>query len=113
MWQTSKAPECLIEPVLMELGAESVPFGMGWVRMRCPFHADSHASAAVNHELNAFSCQGCGVKGDGYALLMSRLGIGFIEAKERAMSLSVDANPKAKRKRRMSELLGNERVDTQ
>jgi hypothetical protein len=31
MWQSSKAPECPIELVLKELGADDVPFGMGWV----------------------------------------------------------------------------------
>ena len=111
MWHGSKAPECSIEAVLMDLGAVDVPFGTGWVRMRCPFHSDRRASAAVNHELNAFSCQGCGVKGDGYALLMSRLGLGFPEAKERAMTLCGEARPKVKRKRRVSELLGGRAVN--
>lgn len=31
-----------------------------WSKIRCPFHADSHASASVNLELGRFSCHaGC------------------------------------------------------
>jgi DNA primase len=43
---------------------------------------DTHASAAVNFDKNAFVCHGCGVKGDTYSLIMERERINFSEAKQ-------------------------------
>lgn len=52
----------------------------GWQKLKCPFHDDSHASATVNIEENAFNCFGCGIKGDTYKIIMEKEGIGFREA---------------------------------
>jgi DNA primase len=52
----------------------------GWKKVNCPFHDDSVASATYSTKANAFNCFGCGVKGDGYKIIMEREGIGFREA---------------------------------
>jgi DNA primase len=68
----------------------------GWSKMKCPFHEDSHASAAVNLSLNVFKCHGCQMKGDGYGIVMQREGVGFIEAisiTERILNQSGKALP--------------------
>lgn len=52
----------------------------GWAKMKCPFHNDSHASAAVLIEENIFKCHGCQMKGDGYAIIMQKEGVNFNEA---------------------------------
>jgi DNA primase len=68
----------------------------GWSKMKCPFHEDSHASAAVNLDLNVFKCHGCQMKGDGYAIIMQKEGVGFIEAisiTERVLNQSGKALP--------------------
>ena len=65
-----------IAAVLRRYGADSVPEGYGdtWRKMLCPFHPDTHASAAINEELDAFSCLACGVKGNAVTLIMDREG---------------------------------------
>ncbi len=68
-----------IKSVLEHYGA-TVQERHGWVKLRCPFHDDGHASATVNFEENAFNCFGCGVKGDTYSIIMEHEGIGFREA---------------------------------
>jgi len=68
-------PKLNIEQVLVAYGAEHVPVGDGWRKMRCPFHDDSNASAAVHHDNGAFCCHGCGVRGDGYSLIKHQLGV--------------------------------------
>ena len=52
----------------------------GWYKVQCPFHDDSHASATINIEYEAFNCFGCGAKGDAYKLIMEQEGVGFREA---------------------------------
>ena len=61
--------------------------GSGWRKMKCPFHIDSHASAAVNYDKGAFICHGCGVKGDVYSLIMYKEGGDFREAIKFAASV--------------------------
>jgi DNA primase len=68
-----------IQPILEHYGA-TVREQYGWVKLRCPFHDDGHASATVNVEENAFNCFGCGVKGDTYSIIMEQEGVGFREA---------------------------------
>jgi DNA primase len=48
--------------------------------MKCPFHGDSHASASVSLEENAFICHACGIKGDTYSIIMQHEGVDFREA---------------------------------
>jgi DNA primase len=68
-----------ITAILEHYGA-TVPTRNGWAKMKCPFHNDSHASAAVNLQDNIFKCHGCQYKGDGYKIIMDKEGVGFREA---------------------------------
>jgi DNA primase len=68
-----------IQSILEHYGA-TVHERDGWVKLRCPFHDDGHASATVNVEENAFNCFGCGVKGDTYSIIMEQERVGFREA---------------------------------
>jgi DNA primase len=77
-----------IEEYLNYIGAELPAKGSGWRKMKCCFHLDSHASAAVNYDKNAFVCHGCGVKGDTYSLIMERERMNFSEAKQFAEKFS-------------------------
>lgn len=65
--------------ILEHYGAR-VPTRNGWAKMKCPFHEDSHASAAVNLEDNIFRCHGCQMKGDGYSIIKAKEGVEFREA---------------------------------
>jgi hypothetical protein len=69
-----------IQPVLEHYGGRVRNNFRGWRKMICPFHDDSHASATVNLDENAFNCFGCGVKGDTYSIIMEQEGIDFREA---------------------------------
>lgn len=73
-----------IESYFNHIGAELPAHGSGWRKMKCPFHIDTHASAAVNYDKNAFICHGCGVSGDTYKLIQERQGLTFYEAKQYA-----------------------------
>lgn len=68
-----------ITTILEYYGAQ-VPTRAGWAKMKCPFHNDSHASAAVNLRDNIFKCHGCQYKGDAYSIIMQKEGVGFREA---------------------------------
>jgi len=81
-----------IEEYLHYIGADTPPMGSGWRKMKCCFHLDSHASAAVNYDKNAFVCHGCGVKGDVYSLIMYKEGVNFREAKQFAEKFSTTGN---------------------
>ena len=81
--QADRDDECPIAEVLAILTDSSIPTGYGWVRMHCPFHSDRVMSASVNHQLNAFVCYGCGVKGNSYSLLRSQQRLTHSETLER------------------------------
>lgn len=81
-----------IEEYLHYIGADVPARGSGWRKMKCCFHIDSHASAAVNFDKNAFVCHGCGVKGDTYSLIMYKEGLDFSEAKQFAERFSTAGN---------------------
>lgn len=81
-----------IEEYLVYLGATPPAHGGGWRKMKCPFHEDSHASAAVNYDHNAFICHGCGVKGDTYSLIMFKEGGDYREAVQFAASVLATGN---------------------
>lgn len=51
-----------------------------WAKMKCPFHNDSHASAAVHLGDNLFKCHGCQYKGNGYSIIKEKEGVSFREA---------------------------------
>lgn len=48
--------------------------------MRCPFHDDSHASAAINYDDNCFVCHACGAKGDTIKFVQLKEGVQRREA---------------------------------
>lgn len=81
-----------IEEYLNYIGATTPAMGSGWRKMKCPFHDDSHASAAVNYDKNAFVCHGCGVKGDTYSLIMDRERVNYREAVQFAASVLTSGN---------------------
>lgn len=66
--------------VVLEYYGARVPTRRGWFSMKCPFHDDSHASASANTDEGAFCCHACQMKGDGYAIIMSKEGVKFREA---------------------------------
>lgn len=77
-----------IEDVLRHYGA-SIPFNKnGWVKMKCCFHDDTHASATVNFTDNAFKCFACDVQGDVYDIIMEREGLSFVKAVKFAEGIS-------------------------
>ena len=68
-----------ITVVLEHYGAR-VPTRHGWFSMKCPFHDDRHNSASATRDENAFCCFACQIKGDAYAIIMAKEGVGFREA---------------------------------
>ena len=76
--------------------------GNGWRKMKCPFHIDTHASAAVNFDKNAFVCHGCGVKGDTFSLIMYKEGGDYREAVKFATSVLASGNTEVRRNDRTS-----------
>ena len=81
-----------IEEYLNYIGAATPAMGSGWRKMKCPFHDDSHASAAVNYDKNAFVCHGCGIKGDTFSLIMDRERMNYREAVQFAASVLTSGN---------------------
>jgi DNA primase len=90
-----------IEEYLHYIGAAVPSMGNGWRKMKCPFHIDTHASAAVNFDKNAFVCHGCGVKGDTFSLIMYKEGGDYREAVKFAASVLASGN---------TEVRGNDRT---
>lgn len=84
-------PKHDIAPVLAHYGLD-VREGMGWLKVKCPFHGDSHASAAVNLELNVFKCFACDISGDTYSIIMKHEGKSYIEAYNIAQKISTISN---------------------
>lgn len=89
-----------IEEYLNYIGATVPAMGSGWRKMKCPFHDDSHASAAVNYDKNAFVCHGCGVKGDTFSLIMDRERINYREAVQFAASVLTSGNTEVRQQDR-------------
>jgi DNA primase len=89
-----------IEEYLNYIGAATPAMGSGWRKMKCPFHDDSHASAAVNYDKNAFVCHGCGIKGDTYSLIMDRERINYREAVQFAASVLTSGNTEVRQQDR-------------
>ena len=91
-----------IEEYLHYIGATVPATGSGWRKMKCPFHDDSHASAAVNFDNNAFICHGCGVKGDTFSLIMYKEGGDYREALKFAASVLASGNTEIRKQDRPS-----------
>ena len=81
-----------IEDYLNHIGAQTPSHGHGWRKMKCPFHDDRTASAAVNYEENRFKCHGCGVAGDTYDLIRNERGGSLREAIEYAQTISTQGD---------------------
>lgn len=77
---------------LQHIGATLPSMGHGWRKMRCPFHDDKHASAAINYEENRFKCFGCEAQGDIYDLIMYRQGGSYSEAIKFAENISLPSS---------------------
>jgi len=81
-----------ISGYLKHVGATLPSIGHGWRKMKCPFHDDKHASAAINYDENRFKCFGCGASGDVYDLIMFKEGGSYLEAIKFAESISLTGN---------------------
>ena len=81
-----------IADFLNHIGARVPNRGSGWRKMRCPFHDDSTASAAVNFDINRFKCHGCGVSGDTYDLIQLKNGGTLHEAIKFASTISTTSD---------------------
>jgi DNA primase len=56
--------------------------------MRCPFNGpDRNPSGSVNTIEGVYHCFSCDVAGDGYAIIMQREGMSFVEAVEFASGI--------------------------
>jgi len=77
---------------LKHLGAKVPSRGNGWRKMKCPFHDDSNASAAINFDANRFKCFGCEVSGDIYDLIKHERGGTLSEAIEFAQTISTTSD---------------------
>jgi DNA primase len=65
-----------------------VPDRTGWVSIKCPFHNDAQASAAVNLRDQVFDCFVCDIYGDVYTIIMHQEGIKFKDAIARAETIT-------------------------
>lgn len=68
-----------IGAVLYYYGADRVPNGSGWNKMRC-IHGERNPSATINLDEGAFNCFSCGLKGDAIAIIRKMDDCSFIAA---------------------------------
>lgn len=99
-----------MEQVLNYYGCE-VPSGNGWRSTKCCFHEDSHASAAVNLELQKFKCFACGIEGDVYDLIGKTEGIGFNEARNFAEGIAARGSKVLLQESRLGRRISSEEGD--
>jgi len=110
----SGSPKLSIAAVLIHYGANSLPGGVGWKSMRCPFpeHNDRNASARVNLELGGFRCLACGVSGDAIKIIREREGMSFGQAvvfAREVLGASVETVPRSIHGPKKSGKLGRNR----
>ncbi len=105
--------ELTIDDVLLHYGAKSIPQGVGWRPMKCPFHDDAHASASVNHdEQGAFKCHTCGVQGPPLKIIETQEHLKADEAVEftrQILGASVSELPRTNARSKKRRPLGRER----
>lgn len=80
-----------ITEVLRYYGA-NVTKTKGQVNIKCPFHNDTHRSAAFNSSKNIFNCLACGMQGNSLQIIAKKEGVSIHEAKsfaERIIGVSV------------------------
>lgn len=66
----------------------TVKDGYGWMPLKCPFHNDATASAAVNLREQVFDCFVCDIYGDVYTIVMKQEGMEFKDAITRAEEIT-------------------------
>lgn len=105
----SSSPKIDIAAVLRHYGADYVPEGNNR-QMRCPFNGpDRNPSGSVNTVEGVYHCFSCDVAGDGYALIMQREGLSFVEAVDFATRIlgieceGLPQGPPGKRRRALSD----------
>lgn len=81
--------------ILEHYGVLIAPEGPGWRTIKCPFHADSRASARSNGK--GFICNGCGIKGDALALIMGQENCGYLDSIRIYEELTGESLPKLQR----------------
>ena len=81
-----------IEDYLKYKGVDTPARRSGWAKMKCPWHNDRTASAAVNYDAGRFKCHACGVAGDIYDLIRHDRGGTLSEAIEFASTISSSGN---------------------
>lgn len=89
MYLTNDLPD--IVDVLKHYGAYVIKT-KGQVNVKCPFHNDTHRSAAFNSEKNIFNCLACGMQGNSLQIIAKKEGVDIREAKsfaERIIGSSV------------------------
>ena len=69
-----------IDKVVTHYGGKLRNNYIGWQKIKCPFHSDSHASAGVSLGDNIFVCHGCGIKGNGFNIIKLHEGVTYREA---------------------------------
>ena len=81
-----------IAKILTAVGADYIPTGAHWKKMRCifPEHPDAIPSAAVHHAWGRYSCMACNFNGDALDVIMHVEGIPVAVAKLRCQEICLD-----------------------
>ena len=77
-----------INKILEHYGGRVRSDYIGWQKIKCPFHSDSHASAGVSMGDNIFVCHGCGIKGNAFNIIKLHEGVTYREAIKVAESIT-------------------------
>ena len=85
----------LMEAVLDRYNVRFNPAKSGWQPIRCPneaghTHGDSNPSCSLHLGFGSVNCHGCGLKGDGYSVLIEVEGITFKQAAEQLGGVNVE-----------------------
>jgi hypothetical protein len=77
----------LMDKLLDEYGTQYNATRSGWQSIHCPNDAghargDKNPSARLNMDLGLLFCNGCGINGDAYNVLMEIKGVDFKAAKD-------------------------------
>ena len=69
-----------VGPVVEHYGGR-VPTRQGlYLRVRCPFHGDTHPSASINQQTQRFHCFVCDFNGDAIAIVRWQEGCSYADA---------------------------------
>jgi hypothetical protein len=101
-----------VADVLRYYGATTVPEGVGWKSVKCPFHNDGVKSGSIHVERNLYNCHACPYAGSPLSLIKRKEDIGEAEAIEFARSVlgqSVENISRTVHKQQKRRPLGRER----